>query len=57
MFVAMDQFGIKVNPIDTEEELRLLSKSKMLFCPVYQTVVRFAAGEQLTAFLNRWVKF
>lgn len=50
MFVAIDQFGNKVNPIDTpEEELRLLSKSKMLFCPECQTTVRFASGEQVTA--------
>lgn len=50
MFVAMDQFGNKLNPIDTEEEgLRLLSKSKMLFCPECLTVVRFASGEQVTA--------
>ncbi|WP_404459774.1 competence protein CoiA [Sutcliffiella horikoshii] len=50
MFVAIDQFGNKLNPIETEEEeLRLLSKSKMLFCPECLTVARFASGEQVTA--------
>ncbi|WP_078557239.1 competence protein CoiA [Bacillus alkalicellulosilyticus] len=50
MFVAVDQFGSKVNPIVTaEEELRILSRSKMIFCPECKSVVRFASGKQVTA--------
>lgn len=50
MFIAIDQHGKKVNPLDTpEEELRLLSKSKMIFCPECQGQVRYASGEQVTA--------
>jgi len=50
MFIAIDQLGNKLNPLDTpEEELRLLSKSKMLFCPECSNVLRFAAGEKVTA--------
>jgi competence protein CoiA len=50
MFIAKDHHGNSVNPIDTiEEELRLLSRSKLLFCPECQTVVRFYSGEIVTA--------
>jgi competence protein CoiA len=50
MFVAIDQHGNTVNPIDMpEEELRLLSKSKLLFCPECKTVVRFYSTEKVTA--------
>ncbi|MEH7249256.1 competence protein CoiA family protein [Neobacillus niacini] len=48
--MAIDQFGNKVNPIDTPiEELRLLSGAKMIFCPECGTIVKFASGEHVTA--------
>jgi competence protein CoiA len=50
VFIAIDQFGNKVSPIEnSEEELRLLSRSKMLFCPECQSVLRFASGVQVSA--------
>lgn len=50
MFVAIDNAGRKVNPLDNDlDELRLMSNSKQLLCPECLTGVRFAAGPQVTA--------